>query len=124
VLVNQFSGDLARAINADVLDINVANNYVDIAQNRNNSVTTFLQNTQLQYGKYVTPQTFLSLQASIVPGAVVAPGASVIHRLGSGLSLQFSGEPLYLLGPPSLSIQTDNPLTGILGVNVIKVWKF
>jgi len=118
VLVNQVSGDLARAINADVLDITVANNYVDIAQNKNNAAQTFFQNTQLEFGKYFTPRTFVSLQAS------VAPGASVIHRITPSLSMQLSGQPLYLLGQPTLATDQNTPLTGVFGLSLTKTWRF
>ncbi len=118
VLVNQVSGNLARAINADVLDITVANNYVDISQSKNPG-QTFLQNTQLEFGKYFTPRTYVSLQAS-----VQAPGAAVIHRITPSLSMQVSGQPLYLLGQPTLELQQDNPLTGVFGLSLTKTWKF
>lgn len=118
VVVNQLKGNLARALDADVLDITNNNNYTDIAQSRNNPGTVFLQNTQIEFGKYVTPRTFVSLQAS------VAPGASIIHRIGSGLSVQLSGEPLYLLGQPALAPNPNTPLTFVGGLTVLKTWKF
>ncbi len=118
VLVNQFKGDLARALDADVLDISVANNYVDIAQNRNNAAQQFIQNTQLEFGKYLTPRTYVSLQAS------VAPGAAVIHRITPSLSMQLTGTSLYLLGQPTLATDQSYPLTGVLGLSLTKTWKF
>jgi autotransporter translocation and assembly factor TamB len=118
VLVDQATGELARAINADVLHVTVANNYVDIAQNRNNAGETFIQNTQLEFGKYFTPRTYVSLQAS------VAPGANVIHRVTPTLSLQLSGQSLYLLGQPTLATQQDTPLIGVFGLSLTKTWRF
>jgi hypothetical protein len=118
VLADQVKGNLARALDADVLDITTGNNYTDIATNKNNALSGFFQNTQLEFGKYFTPQTYVVLQAS------VAPGASVLHRIGHNLSLQVSGEPLYLLGQPTLATNQNTPLTGVLGLNLMKSWKF
>lgn len=116
VVTDQVKGDLARALGADVLTINTANNYTDIAQTR--SSAAFFQNTQLEFGKYFTPQTFVAIQASVAPGAVV------IQRIGENLSLQLSGQPLYLLGQPTLSTTQSTPLTGIFGLTLTRTWRF
>jgi autotransporter translocation and assembly factor TamB len=118
VVADQLKGNLARALNADVLNITTGNNYTDVAQNKGNSAATFFQNTQLEFGKYFTPKTYVALQAS------AAPGGRVIHRVGQGLSLQLSGEPLYLLGQPTLATNPNTPLTGVLGLTLVKSWRF
>lgn len=118
VVVNQLKGNLTRALDADVLDITTSNNYTDIATNWNNAAAAFFQNTQLEFGKYVTPQTYVSFQAS------AAPGASIIHRIGAGLSMQLSGQPLYLLGQPTLATNQVTPLTFVGGLTLVKTWKF
>src|SRR5579883_380427 len=117
VLTSQLKGNLARALDADVLDITTTNNYVDISQQRNGAAA-FIQNTALEFGKYFTPQTFVSLQAS------AAPGGRVIHRVGRELSLQLSGQPLYLLGQPTLATNTSTPLTGVFGLTLARSWRF
>jgi translocation and assembly module TamB len=116
VATDQVKGDLARALGADVLTITTANNYTDIAQSR--SGAAFFQNTQVEFGKYFTPQTFVAIQASVAPGAVV------VHRLGQHLSLQLSGQPLYLLGQPTLSTTQSTPLTGVFGLLLTRTWRF
>jgi translocation and assembly module TamB len=116
VLTDQVKGDLARALGADVLDISTSNNYTDVAQTR--SGAAFFQNTQVEFGKYFTPRTFVAIQGSVAPGAVV------IHQFASHLNVQFSGQPLYLLGQPTLSTNPSTPLTGVFGVTLTRTWRF
>jgi translocation and assembly module TamB len=116
VLTDQVKGDLARALGADVLDISTSNNYTDVAQTR--SGAAFFQNTQVEFGKYFTPRTFVAIQGSVAPGAVV------IHQFASHLNVQLSGQPLYLLGQPTLSTNPSTPLTGVFGVTLTRTWRF
>jgi hypothetical protein len=116
VVTDQVKGDLGRALGADVLNITTSNNYTDVAQTRSGAV--FFQNTQVEFGKYFTPQTFVAIEASVAPGAVV------IHRLGHSFTIQLSGQPLYLLGLPTLSTTQINPLTGVYGVSLTRTWRF
>ncbi|MFI5250583.1 MAG: translocation/assembly module TamB domain-containing protein [Gemmatimonadales bacterium] len=116
VLTDQVKGDLARALGADVLDISTSNNYTDVAQTR--SGAAFLQNTQVEFGKYFTPRTFVAIQGSIAPGAVV------VHRFASHFNIQVSGQPLYLLGQPTLSTAPSTPLTGVFGLTLTRTWRF
>jgi translocation and assembly module TamB len=116
VLTDQVKGDLARALGADVLDISTSNNYTDVAQTR--SGAAFFQNTQVEFGKYFTPRTFVAIQGSVAPGAVV------MHQFASNLSVQLSGQPLYLLGQPTLSTNPSTPLTGVFGVTLTRTWRF
>jgi hypothetical protein len=116
VLTDQVKGDLARALGADVLDISTSNNYTDVAQTR--SGAAFFQNTQVQFGKYFTPTTFVAIQGSVAPGAVV------IHQFASHFNVQVSGQPLYLLGQPTLSTNPSTPLTGVFGVTLTRTWRF
>ncbi len=116
VLTDQVKGDLARALGANVLDISTSNNYTDVAQTR--SGAAFLQNTQVEFGKYFTPRTFVAIQGSIAPGAVV------VHRFASHFNIQVSGQPLYLLGQPTLSTAPSTPLTGVFGLTLTRTWRF
>jgi translocation and assembly module TamB len=116
VLTDQVKGDLARALGADVLDITTSNNYTDVAQTRSGAV--FLQNTQVEFGKYFTPRTFVAIQGSVAPGAVV------VHRFPSHFNIQVSGQPLYLLGEPTLSTNPSTPLTGVFGLKLTRTWRF
>jgi translocation and assembly module TamB len=116
VLTDQVKGDLARALGADVLDISTSNNYTDVAQTRSGAV--FFQNTQVEFGKYFTPRTFVAIQGSVAPGAIV------IQQFPAHLSVQFSGQPLYLLGQPTLSTNPSTPLTGVFGVTLTRTWRF
>jgi len=116
VLTDQVKGDLARALGADVLDISTSNNYTDVAQTR--SGAAFFQNTQVQFGKYFTPRTFVAIQGSVAPGAIV------IHQFASNFNVQLSGQPLYLLGQPTLSTNPSTPLTGVFGVTLTRTWRF
>ncbi len=116
VLTDQVKGDLARALGADVLDISTSNNYTDVAQTR--SGAAFFQNTQVEFGKYFTPQTFVAIQGSVAPGAVV------VHRFASHFSVQVSGQPLYLLGQPTLSTTPSTPLIGVFGLTLTRTWRF
>jgi translocation and assembly module TamB len=116
VLTDQVKGDLARALGADVLDISTSNNYTDVAQTR--SGAAFFQNTQVQFGKYFTPRTFVAIQGSVAPGAIV------MHQFGSHFNVQLSAQPLYLLGQPTLSTNPSTPLTGVLGMTLTRTWRF
>jgi translocation and assembly module TamB len=116
VLAAEGSGALGRAVGADVLNITTGNLYTDIGQH--SEAATILQTTQIEYGKYVTPDTYIALQAS------VAPGGRVVHQVGNNLNLSVSLEPLYLLGPATLSESTNTPLTGAFGLTLVRTWRF
>ncbi len=116
VLANEGSGALGRSLGADVLNITTGNLYTDIGQH--DAAATILQTTQIEYGKYVTPQTYVALVAS------VAPGGRIVHDIGHNLNISLGLEPLYLLGPATLSETTDTPLTGVLGLTLVRTWRF
>ena len=104
VLTDQVKGDLARALGADVLDISTSNNYTDVAQTR--SGAAFFQNTQVEFGKYFTPQTFVAIQGSVAPGAGRASWfASTPQRPGERAAALSPGTTHALHDP-------STPLTG------------
>ena len=118
VFTDQLSGELGRAIGADVLNISPADVQTDVG--------SFLRGTEVGYGKYIKSHTFLSLNVRPDPSALRRPGILVQHRFGGlkGYSLETSLQPRYLLRDPSLDAQQSPLTTSVLSFFLIRNWRF
>jgi translocation and assembly module TamB len=123
-LLNDFQGQTARSLGLDVFNITPgAGNPLA------NGGSSFITNTQLEAGKYVSPSTFMSL---VIPpglfatgksGNRVPPGVTLVHRTTKGFRLETSYTPYYYLNSPTLAGQTAGG-GGQFGAFVIREWRF
>jgi translocation and assembly module TamB len=117
VLADQFAGEAAREMGADVFNITPADVETDVGN--------FLRATEIEFGKYIASHTFLSLKARPDPQALRRPGLFLSHRFGGfkGYRLETSFEPRYLLREPTLALQTPRT-TSVLGMFLIREWRY
>ncbi|HEY8166905.1 MAG TPA: translocation/assembly module TamB domain-containing protein [Gemmatimonadaceae bacterium] len=117
VLADEFAGEAARQMGADVFNITPADVQTDVGN--------FLRATEIEFGKYIASHTFMSLKARPDPQALRRPGLFVSHRFGGfkGYRLETSFEPRYLLREPTLALQTPRTTT-VLGMFLIREWRY
>ncbi|HWZ60067.1 MAG TPA: translocation/assembly module TamB domain-containing protein [Gemmatimonadaceae bacterium] len=117
----QFQGDIARSLDADVFNITTGDTPVGTFNNA--TVNNFLYGTQFEFGKYFTPTTYVAIQARASNWGQAPPGAVVQTRIGPGLTLEAAYQPIFLLQVPTLTINQVNP-TKVFGLFVVKDWRF
>jgi autotransporter translocation and assembly factor TamB len=117
VLADEFAGEAAREMGADVFNITPADVETDVGN--------FLRATEIEFGKYIASHTFLSLKARPDPQALRRPGLFLSHRFGGlkGYRIETSFEPRYLLREPTLALQTPRT-TSVLGMFLIREWRY
>jgi translocation and assembly module TamB len=118
VLTKSFAASAGRSLGADVFNITPADLPTELSLN---GVTTVLEGTQVEAGKYFTRQTFVLVQAR---PTFVAPGFTVQHRMGKGYRIEVSLEPRYLLRDPTLSTIQPTLTKESLGAFLIREWRF
>jgi translocation and assembly module TamB len=117
----QFQGDIARSLDADVFNITTGD--TPISTFNNATVNQFLYGTQFEFGKYFTPQMYVAFQARASNWGQAPPGAVVQTRVGKTLTLEAAYQPIFLLQVPSLTTNQVNP-TKVFGFFIIKDWRF
>ena len=115
VLTNQFAGQAAKSLGADVFTITPADVQTDVG--------TFLRGTQVEFGKYVKSHTFVLLKS---PLDFSRPGVQYVHRFGGlrGYRLESGVDTRYLLQEPTLSRVQDVVTTSAFGAFLIREWRF
>jgi len=79
----------------------------------------YLRNTELEFGKYITPLTYVGL--NLVP--IAPPGAEVRTRIGPQSTLAITLEPWFLADPtfsPTANVITKD----VLGLTLTRSWRF
>ncbi len=117
VLADEWAGEAAREMGADVFNITPADVQTDVGN--------FLRATEIEFGKYIKSHTFLSFKARPDPQALERPGLFLSHRFGGfqGYRLETSFEPRYILREPTLAI-TAPRTTSVLGMFLIREWRY
>ncbi|MFL5508259.1 MAG: translocation/assembly module TamB domain-containing protein, partial [Gemmatimonadaceae bacterium] len=115
VLANQFAGEAARSLGADVFNITPADVQTDVG--------TFLRATQVEFGRYIKAHTFVLLKS---PLDFSRPGVEYVHRFGGmrGYRLETGIDTRYLLQEPTLSRVQDVITTSAFGAFLIREWRF
>ncbi len=118
VLTDQFAGEAARSIGADVFTITPADVQTDVG--------TFLRATQFEFGKYIKSHTFVAVKSPLDPKALVRPGIEVVHRFGGlrGYRLETGVDTRYLLREPTLARDQTVATTSAFGAFLIREWRF
>jgi translocation and assembly module TamB len=117
----QFQGDFARILNADVFNITTGD--TPISTFNNATVNQFLYGTEFEFGKYFTPNMYVAFQARASNWGQAPPGAVIQSRVARNLTLEAAYQPIFLLQVPSLTTNQVNP-TKVFGLFVIKDWRF
>lgn len=115
VLADQFAGEAARSLGADVFTITPADVQTDVG--------TFLRGTQFEFGKYMKSHTFTLVKS---PLDFSRPGVQMVHRFGGlrGYRLETGIDTRYLGQEPTLSRNQDVVTTSALGLFLIREWRF
>ncbi|HEX5830450.1 MAG TPA: translocation/assembly module TamB domain-containing protein, partial [Gemmatimonadaceae bacterium] len=109
VLVESTEQRATRSLGVDVFNITPAPLPVEALDfsGGGTSLSTFVRGTEVELGKYLNPNTFVS--ANVRPGLLApnasdrpVPGLRVEHQFGTGYTVEASFGPQYLLRPPSL----------------------
>jgi autotransporter translocation and assembly factor TamB len=124
-VTQDLQGNVARSLNADVFNISTGDVPVS-ATSSAGGAEEFLQDVQFEFGKYVTPSTYIALRASAYNWNAAPPGGTIETRIGRRMTLQALYQPLYLLNQPSLDISTNNPVnpTKVFGLFLLRDWRF
>ena len=117
VAADEFAGEAAQSLGADVFNITPADVQSDVG--------SFLRATEVEFGKYIKTHTFVSVQGRPDPEALKRPGLRLEHRFGGlrGYRLETSFEPRFLLKEPTLAPRNPST-TSVLGLFLIREWRF
>ncbi len=118
VAADQFAGEAARSLGADVFTITPADVQTDVGN--------FLRATQFEFGKYIKSHTFVAVKSPFDPKALVRPGVQVVHRFGGlrGYRLETGVDTRYILREPSLARDQNIATTSAFGAFLIREWRF
>jgi translocation and assembly module TamB len=115
-LERQAEGAGMRSLGLDLLNITPAPTYTEIAKG---DVLSFLQQTEFEAGRYVTPRTFVAGQLRLS----ATPGVRAVHRSPGGYRFEMTWEPRLLLREPTLSEQ-HSVTKRAFGLFLIREWRF
>jgi translocation and assembly module TamB len=119
VLADEFEGDASRSLGADVFNITPADVPTEIYTPK--GVSDLLRGTEVEVGKYVDPQTFLSVQAR----GTGLPGLRAQRRTAKGFRFELSFEPRYKIAQPSLDPPENRPKPfSVFGAFLTREWRF
>ncbi|HUF64926.1 MAG TPA: translocation/assembly module TamB domain-containing protein [Gemmatimonadaceae bacterium] len=117
MVTDEFAGEAARSLGADVFIITPADVQTDIGN--------FLRSTEVEFGKYVRPATFMALQARPDPQSLRRPGFSLEHRFQrlQGYQFRLNLGPRYILFEPTLA-EREPKTRSVFGAFVIREWRY
>jgi hypothetical protein len=117
MVTDEFAGEAARSLGADVFIITPADVQTDIGN--------FLRSTEVEFGKYVRPTTFVAIQARPDPQSLRRPGFSLDHRFQrlQGYQFRLSLAPRYILFEPTLA-EREPKTRSVFGAFVIREWRY
>jgi len=118
VAADQFAGNAARSLGADVFTITPADVQTDVGN--------FLRATQFEFGKYIKSHTFVAVKSPFDPKALQRPGVQVVHRFGGlgGYRLETGADTRYILLEPTLARDQNIATTSAFGAFLIREWRF
>jgi translocation and assembly module TamB len=122
VLVDQFERSVARSLRADVLNVTAG----DVPTSANASgVATFLQATEIEYGRYLNNRSFLGVVGRPSREALANAGIGLRYqyRAGNGYQVETTYQPRFLLTEPTLALQTPTAVP-VFGLFLIREWRF
>jgi translocation and assembly module TamB len=116
-MTDELAGEAARALGADVFIITPADVQTDVGN--------FLRTTEIEFGRYVRPATFIALQFRPDPEALRRPGFHLEHRFArlQGYQFRLSLEPRYILQEPTLGAREPRTRS-VFGAFVIREWRY
>ncbi len=130
VALDELEGNAARSLGLDVFNITPGDLPLSTSSN---GLSDFLRNTEVEAGRYVTPQIFVSAvatpgvfscaQRQAVNSACSTPGATITRRTSKGYRFEASFTPRYILDPPTLAGQTAHS-NRQFGAFIIREWRF
>ncbi|MEP6621630.1 MAG: translocation/assembly module TamB domain-containing protein [bacterium] len=129
VALDELEGNAARSLGVDVFNITPS----DLPLSTSSNVNSFLLGTEIEAGRYITPQTFVSavaspgsfacLRRSVANSSCSPPGATITRRTSKGFRFEASFTPRFILDAPTLAGQTGGA-NGQFGAFLIREWRF
>ena len=131
VMLDEIKGPAARSLGFDVF--NVTPGDIPLSQNQG-GFDQFLKGTEVEAGRYITPDTFFSFTAT--PGLIscaggrgransscATPGLSLMQRTAKGYRFETNFSPRYIPNSPTLAGQTYQA-SAQFGLFIIREWRF
>ncbi|HEY2164975.1 MAG TPA: translocation/assembly module TamB domain-containing protein, partial [Gemmatimonadaceae bacterium] len=115
VLAEQAQAQAGRALRVDVFRITPADAPIEIGSG---GLPGFITQTKIEAGKYISPETFVSLQTQ-----ARNVGAAIERRTNDGWRITATVEPQVVLLEPTLNSQPYRAITSA-GLFVIRDWRF
>jgi translocation and assembly module TamB len=115
VVAEQAEFSAGRALRADVFTITPGDAPLEIGSG---GIYGFITQTKFEAGKYITPETFVSLQEQ-----ARNLGVAIERRTQDGWRITAMVEPQVVLLEPQLNSQPIRPLTSV-GLFVLRTWRF
>jgi autotransporter translocation and assembly factor TamB len=115
VLAEQAQAQAGRALKVDVFRITPADTPIEVGTG---GLPGFINQTKIEAGKYIGPETFVSLQTQ-----ARNVGAAIERRTRDGWQITATVEPQIVLLEPTLNSQPSRPITSV-GFFVIRDWRF
>ncbi len=119
VAVDELEGEAARSLGADVLNITPADVYTEVTRG---NFASFLEATEFEVGKYFDTDTFGAIQTRLSTRTI--PGLRLQRRLFTDYRIEGSFEPRLQLKQPSLSRAEEAASFSVLGLFLIREWRF
>ena len=119
VAVDELEGETARSLGADVLNITPSDAFTEVSRG---NIGAFLQSTELEVGKYFDTDTFGAIQTRLSTRTI--PGLRVHRRLFTDYRIEASFEPRLELRTPSLRDRDELGSFSVLGLFLIREWRF
>ncbi len=128
VALDEVKGSAARSLGVDVFNITPG----DIPFSQGSGFDSFLKGTEIEAGRYLNPNTFVSVIAT--PGILACGrrqensscnilGASFVQRTSKGLRFEATLSPRYIPDAPTLAGQKYGG-TSQFGAFIIREWRF
>ena len=119
VLADEFEGNASRSLGADVFNITPADVPNEIYTPK--GIGDLLQGTEVEVGKYLDPQTFLSVQTRLKNNI---PGLRAQRRTAKGFRFELSFEPRYKVEEPTLEATPSTNPFSVFGAFLVREWRF
>lgn len=116
-LANEMEGEATRSLGLDMFHIDPSPQFLTDLR-----AGSFITRTEIEFGKYVNPRSFVSMQMLLDPRQAL-PGLRYQTRARRGIRFETALEPRLSLPEPSLEVPARSGFS-VFGAYVIREWRF